>query len=181
MWPEEGSGCSRVLPFLFVIRFASVALLLSGCGRLPETFAPPVQRTALAAAPFVVMSDPHADDYIEQGFRDKSEGPWRWAREHPVLRFRLPRLATATFHMRLTRPGAPFPLDAPMTLTFSCNGHVFDRARFEKPGEFQYEHAVPVEFLKPDVVNLIAIDPDKTVARPGEKLSFVVIRAGFTE
>jgi hypothetical protein len=181
MWREEGSGRSPVLPFFFVLRIASLALFLFGCGRLPESYAPPVQRTALAAAPFVVMSDPHASEYIEQGFRDNSEGPWRWAREHPVLRFRLPRLATATFHMTLTRPGAPFPLDGPMTLTLSCNGHVFDQARFDKPGEFQYEHAVPVEFLKPGDVNLIAIDPDKTVARPGEKLSFVLIRAGFTE
>lgn len=170
-----------MLPFLFVLRIASLALFLFGCGRLPESYAPPAQRAALAEAPFVAMSDPRAGEYLEQGFREKSEGPWRWAREHPMLRFRLPRLATATFHMTLTLPDATFPLTGPMTLTFSCNGHVFDRARFDKAAEFQYEHAVPVEFLKAGGVNLIGIDPDKTIERPGEKLSFVLIRAGFTE
>ncbi|HWC98948.1 MAG TPA: hypothetical protein VG456_19445 [Candidatus Sulfopaludibacter sp.] len=158
------------------------ALLLCACDRLPETFTVPVQRTALPAAPSISMSDPHAGEYLAQGFREHSEGPWRWAHDHPVLRFHLPRMDTATFHMTFTQPDSTFQLIGPLTLTVLVNGHAIDRARFDKPGEQQYTHEVAVEYLKPDAVNLVAIEPDKTATpNPGEKLSFVLLRAGFTE
>ena len=44
-----------------------------------------------------------------------------------------------------------------------------------------YTHEVPSEFLKPGI-NLVAVEPDKVASpNPGEKLSFVLIRGGFTE
>jgi hypothetical protein len=157
-------------------------LLLSGCSRLPESFPPPRQAAALAPDPMAAMSDANAGDYIEEGFREKSEGPWRWAHEHPVLRFHLPLLPRAKFHMTFALPEQTFRLTGPVTLTFSVNGHVFDRARYDKAGEQQYTHEVPAEFLKPDATNLVAIDSDRAaVPNPPEKLTFVLIRAGFTE
>lgn len=128
------------------------------------------------------MSDPHAGDYVVQGFRAESEGAWRWAHEHPVLRFRLPQLASAKFTMAFALPDQTFRLTGPVTLTFFVNGRMLDRARYDQPGPHEYTHEVPAEFLKPDDFNLVAIDPDKIAApNPGEKLAFVLIRAGFTE
>ncbi len=161
-------------------------LLLPGCSRLPESFPPPAQAASLETsgglAHFVAMSDPNADAYIVQGFRAKSEGAWRWAHEHPVLRFFLPALGRAKFSMALTLPDQTFRLTGPVTLTLAINGHVLDRVRYEKPGEQQYAHDVPAAFLKPQGINTVAIEPDRVAeANPGEKLSFVLIRAGFTE
>ena len=75
-----------------------------------------------------------------------------------------------------------FRLTGPVTLTFSINGRSLDRVRYEKPGEQQYTHQVPPEFLKPQAINIVGVEPDKVAApNPGEKLSFLLIRAGFTE
>jgi hypothetical protein len=153
---------------------------------LPESFPPPAQRASLETSGglshFVAMSDPDADAYIVQGFRQKSEGSWRWANQHPTLRFYLPQVTRARFNMAFALPEQTFRLTGPLTLTISLNGRVLDRARYDKPGEQQYTHEVPAEFLKPDGINIIAIEPDKLAApNPGEKLAFVLIRAGFTE
>jgi len=179
------------LPLLqshFVLRLALAAsLLFSGCSRLPESFAPPPQQASFEPAAtglsyFVAMNDPRASDYLVQGFRDHSDGTWRWAYDHPVLRFRLPPVDSVNFTMVLVLPDQTFPLTGPQTLAIAVNGHPLDRARFETAGEHQYTHPVPAEFLKPGSVNLVALEPEK-VATPhlGERLSFVLVRAGFTE
>ena len=179
-----------LLQFPFVLRFASVALLstlfLSACGRLPESFPPPAQRAPLEASSglshFVAMSDPTAGAYIVEGFRQTSEGPWRWANARPMLRFYLPPIARAKFTMAFALPEQTFRLTGPVILTFLVNGRVLDRARYDKPGEQQYTHDVPAEFLKPDGINTVAIQPDKVAEpNPGEKLAFVLISAGFSE
>ena len=98
------------------------AVLLSGCERLPESFPPPAQRVSLETAGlahFIAMSDPDAGAYLVQGFRLQSEGPWRWAHEHPVLRFNLPALARAKFTMVFALPEQTFRLTGPVTLAFS--------------------------------------------------------------
>lgn len=128
------------------------------------------------------MSDPHADAYIVQGFRAQSEGSWRWAHEHPILRFYLPELSRAQFTMVFTFPEQTFRLTGPVTLTFSINGKFLDRARYDHPGEQQYSREVPGDYLKSNGINTVAIEPDKLATpNPGEKLAFVLIRAGFTE
>lgn len=153
---------------------------------MPESFPPPAQRASLESpgglAHFAAMSDPDAAAYLVKGFREKNDGSWRWAVEHPVMRFYLPALSQAKFTMAFVLPGQTFRLTGPVTLTFSINGRVLDRARYEKPGEQQYTHQVPPEFLKPQAINIVAIEPDKVAApHPGERLSFLLIRAGFTE
>jgi hypothetical protein len=170
-----------------VLRFPLLlALLFSACDRLPESFPPPAQRASLETsgglAHFVSMTDLHAGAYLVQGFRDKSEGSWRWALDHPVMRFYLPALAQANFTMAFVLPEQTFRLTGPVALTFSINGRLLDRARYETPGEQQYIHQVPPDFLKPQAINFVAVEPDKVAApHPGEKLSFLLIRAGFTE
>jgi hypothetical protein len=153
---------------------------------LPESFPPPAQRASLESAGglshFFAMSDPDAPAYLVKGFRQKNDGAWRWALEQPVMRFYLPALTQAKFTMAFVLPEQTFRLTGPVTLTFSINGRVLDRARYEKAGEQQYTHEVPAELLKPKAVNIVAVEPDRVAEpNPGEKLSFLLIRAGFTE
>jgi hypothetical protein len=115
--------------------------------------------------------------------REKSEGPWRWTHDRPVLRFYLPEVGRVNFQMDFSFPDNTFHQTGPVTMTFAINGRVFDRVRYDKPGQQRYSHAVPVELLHPNAVNLVAIMPDRTAGRPegGEKLGFVLTSAGFTE
>lgn len=132
---------------------------------------------------FVYMSQAGADAYIVGGMRDKSEGPWRWTHERPVLRFYLPETARLRFRMDLTLPDNTFQETGPLTLTLALNGAEFDRVRYDKPGQQRYDHVVPAELMRENAVNEVAIVPDKTAGRaaPGERLGFVLTSAGFAE
>ena len=162
-----------------IILIAPSILLWAGCQSLPVSFAPPSQRPALASGHFVLMGDPAADSFIVQGFRARSEGSWRWALCHPVLRFLLPEIGPVKFTMDFTLPDGTFRETGPVSLAISVNGHVLDRPRYEHPGDYQYQHPVPEGWLHPNGENRVAIDPDKC-ATP-EKLGFVLARVGFAE
>lgn len=159
--------------------FVAPILLGAGCSSLPVSFPPPAQRPALEDRHFVMMGDPDAGSFIVQGFRAKSEGEWRWALDHPVLRFILPDAGLLQFAMDFTLPDATFQATGPVTLAISINGHLLDRPRYDHAGNYHYARAVPDALLHQPGENLVAIDPDK-VAMPG-KLGFVLTRAGFAE
>jgi len=156
-------------------------LLGAGCSEsgLPSSFAPPPQRPALTYAHFVMMSDPDAGSYIVQGFRDHSEGSWRWAHDHPVLRFTLPPAGPLKFSISFTLPEGTFHETGPVTLALSINGHLLERLSCGHAGDYQVIRPVPDAYLNKPGVNLVSIDPDKT-ATP-EKLGFVLLTAGFVE
>ena len=130
---------------------------------------------------YVYMNQPEADAYIVGGMREKSEGPWRWALDRPVLRFYVPEAARLNFQMDLTFPEKEFHQTGPVTLTLALNGQVFDRVRVDKPGSERYSHRVPAHLLRANSINVVAITPDKTAGRPDERLGFVMFSAGFAE
>ena len=174
----------------FVLRFVPIvlALLTAGCGSRLAWYPPPEQRPSLSLPSslplgyFVTMSDPNAGAYIVGGFRDKSEGAWRWAHDHPVLQFYVPRAPRLRFLMDLTFPDQTFAQTGPVELTIRLNGQEFDRVRFAQPGSQEYTKETPWEWLHPDAVNTVALEPDKTAVGPdGERLGFVLTRAGFVE
>jgi len=173
-----------------VLRFVLIALALAaaGCGNRLEWYPPPAQRPSLglpSSLPFgyfVTMSDPNANAYIVGGFRTQSEGSWRWTHDRPVLQFYVPRAPRLHFLMDLTFPDQTFAQTGPVELTIRLNGKEFDRVRYAKAGSQQYNKEVPWEWLRPDAVNTVALDPDKTAAGPErERLGFVLTRAGFVE
>lgn len=173
---------SLFLPVLSVAVWA-------GCGSLPRSWPPPEQRQPLLVPPakglgyYVSMSDPNSSDYVVQGIADRTEAPWRWAYEHPVLRFLVPDVGRLQFVLDFSLPERTFRQTGPVTLTFTMNGKFFDRARFDKPGQLHYSHAVAPEFLHRNSENVVAIDPDPVwVSKAdGGKLGFIISRAGFAE
>jgi len=173
-----------------VLRFIPIvfALAAAGCGSRLQWYPPPEQRPSLSLPSpqpfgyFVTMSDPNAKSYIVGGFRDQSEGTWRWAHARPVLQFYLPRVPRLRLLMDLTFPDQTFAETGPVELTIRLNGKIFDRVRYDKPGSQEYTKETPWEWLNGDAVNTGAIEPDKTAAGPdGERLGFVLSRAGFVE
>jgi hypothetical protein len=84
--------------------------------------------------------------------------------------------------MDLTFPDQTFAQTGPVELTIRLNGKEFDRVRYAKAGSQQYAKEVPWEWLRPDAVNTVGLEPDKTAAGPErERLGFVLSRAGFVE
>jgi hypothetical protein len=84
--------------------------------------------------------------------------------------------------MDLTFPDQAFAQTGPVELTIRLNGKEFDRVRYTKPGSQEYTKDTPWEWLRPDAVNTVAVEPDKTAPGPGgERLGFVLTRAGFVE
>jgi hypothetical protein len=170
--------------FLFVILFFGTA-----CTRLPESYAPPVQRPALTVPPahglgyFLSMDDPNADLYLVRDFQDHGPGNWRWAYAHPVLRFFVPDAPRLKFTMDFTIPPQTFRDTGPVTLTIRINSRVFDRHTSDRPGEQHYSQDVPGALLHGNAVNEVAIDPDPVwiSKADGGRLGFILSRAGFTE
>ena len=159
-----------------------------GCGSGLRWYPPPEQRPSLSlpsSVPFgcfVTMSDPNANSYIVGGFREQSEGSWRWAHERPALQFYLPRVPRLRFLMDLTFPDQTFAQTGPVEVTIRIDGKVFDRVHYTTPGSQRYTKETPWEWLRADAVNTVALEPDKTAAGPdGERLGFVLSRAGFVE
>ena len=163
--------------------------LCAACTRPPESFPTPQQRVPLTVPPpgtlgyFVSMADPNADAYLVKDVADRGPGTWRWAYEHPVLRFLVPDVPHLKFALVFSLPERTLRQTGPVTLTFTINGKLLDRLRCEKPGEQFYAHDVPPGMLRPNAINLVAIDPVPVwVSKDdGGRLGFILSRAGFTE
>ncbi|MGP8244228.1 MAG: hypothetical protein ACLQVN_06885 [Bryobacteraceae bacterium] len=180
----------------FVFRFdikalgaaAAIAMGATGCSRLPTVYPPPAQAAGLpdpsivGLGPMVAMADPRADAYIVGGFRPASEGTWRWAHDHPVLRFYLPDSGPLEFVMDLSLPEQTFARTGPVEIGIAVNGREMDQILCEHAGSYSYHHPVAEKLLRRNAINIVTITPDKTARRQGgEKLGFVLSRAGFAE
>jgi hypothetical protein len=165
----------------------ALLLLLAGCGRAPDIYAPPIQRQPLTGteahlASFIDMSDPQADAYIVRDVSHTTEQrTWRWAYKHPELRFYLRSIANVKFSLDAGVPDPSFKDTGPVTLTIRINDREFDRLRFDRAGNQHYEKPVPAEFLRAGTENLVAIEPDRLwiSKQDGAALGFVLVKAGF--
>jgi len=153
------------------------------------SFPPPVQRTPLivpkpgSLGHFVSMSDANADAYLVKDVATSGPGTWRWAHDHPVLRFAVPNVPRLKFAMDFAIPERTMRDTGPVTLTFTINGKVLDRLRCQQAGEQHYAHDVPSGWLHANAINLVGIDPDPVwVSKAdGGRLGFILSSAGFTE
>jgi hypothetical protein len=183
------NACPTLLRKLLIVFAMLPAVFFAGCSRLPETYPPPRQRPSLIVPPstglgyFLSMDDPQAGLYLVKDFQDHGPGTWRWAYSHPVMRFMVPDVPHLKFTMDFSLPERTFRDTGPVVLTLSLNGTIFDRHRYEQPGELHYTHDVPEALLRRGAINLVGIDPDPVWVSPadGGRLGFILSRAGFTD
>ena len=123
------------------------------------------------------------DAYIVRDISNTTEGRWRWAYNHPEMRFYVTKTAGVKLAVDLSIPQATFKDTGPVNITLSVNGHPVEKLHFDKPGDRHADTAVPAEFLKAREDNLLAMEADKkwVSKQDGAILSFLIIRAGFTE
>jgi len=175
----------RRTPFFFLL-----SLLLAGCSKGPDIYAPPAQRQSLTVpgtsgslGNFVSMTDPAVNAYIVKDVSDTTEGNWRWTYRRPELRFFLTKADHLRFTMDFSFPQRTLRETGPVTLSFFINGKLLDKQKFAESGGQHYEKDVPPEMLHAGAVNNVAIEPDKVwVSKTdGAVLGFILTRAGFSE
>jgi hypothetical protein len=165
-------------------------LLAAGCARQPQWYALPAQRNPAETAAYghlgryIAMDNPNADAHLVRDISHLLEaGAWRWAGEHPQMKFYLQRADNLKFSMDFSFTENTFRDTGPVTLTFLINGHLFDKVRYAQAGEQHFEKPVPNSLLLVGQDNLVAIEPDKiwTSKDDNLKFSFVLVRAGFVD
>jgi hypothetical protein len=165
-------------------------LLLTSCAKYPESYPPPEQRKFAAASDanvlgsIVRMGDLNAEAYFVKDIAMGLEGgAWRWTTEEPTLKFYLETNQNLRFVMDFAIADLTFKDTGPVTFSIFINGRLFDKARYDRPGEKHYEKPVPPGFFKPKSEVTVSVKPDKIwIAKDdGAKMGFILIRIGFEE
>lgn len=168
---------------------AGALIVASACSREPDVFMPPVQRqpilsdqAPMQAKRWVRMSDGEADAYIVSDIAKGDQSAWRWTGKRPTMRFYLTGTAGWKFSADFSIAEATFKDTGPVTLQFLANGQVVDTQRYDKPGNYKIEKAVPPSLLKANADNDVAIEIDKVWLSPsdGAKLGVLLTSLGFT-
>jgi hypothetical protein len=162
---------------------------LAGCQKMPETYAPPEQRQPIEnfrpyrISRVVDMADGDADSHIVSDIATGGGGPWRWTGSNPTVKL-LARTAENLYYViDLSIADTTLKTTGPVTITFNVGGRNLDSARYESPGTFHFEKAVPEGWVEAGKeVNVGAtIDKVWTSPQDGAKLGFILIRMGLRQ
>lgn len=168
----------------------ALALVLTGCVAIPDSYAPPIQRKPLDVGDserlrsFIHMNDPAAPlHFVRDVTSDVQGGGWRWTLQHPTLHFVVRK-----------RPGLKLRVDysvaeitlrdtGPVTLRFFVNAHLIDQIHHDKAEIRRLEKTVPIEWLRDDGDAVLAMEIDKLWVSKldGAKFGFILTSAGFVE
>lgn len=162
-------------------------LVFAGCVRIPDTYAPPIQRQPLTGPdpsslrPYVRMNESGAEAHLVRDVSLNVEGSgFRWTRQNPTLLFQPRSAAGLKLKLEFTLHPEVVSKIGPVTLTISINNKLFDTVTYGKPGAYHYEKPVPPGYLTPDSPAFVSIALDKTLDTPdGNKLGLVLNGAGF--
>ncbi len=168
---------------------ALLLVLLAGCVKQGETYAPPYQRRPLAGPDtsrlkhLIAMNDPDAAAHFVRDVQDPLQGGlWRWTGQKPLIRFVLPRqTGKLTFIMDFALPGDVLKQTGPLTVTYFINTHQIDRVTYSLPGEVHFAKPVDPKWLV-EQDNVASAELSKVfVGEYGAQLGLALIRAGFRE
>ena len=145
------------LPHSSLLAIALIFLACS-CSRAPESYPPPVQvmlpprpepavvlpvsRLALA------MSDPDIDTHVLRDvYAELHATEWRFTGLHPAFRFDFDERHNLDFYIRLLIGDDSLLARGPVEFTVNINGHRFRSYRFSYPGDTEYRHPVPDDWI----------------------------------
>ena len=112
---------------------ALLALALCSCRSMPDEYPPPEQRPSdegyRPPAPRVLnMDDPDAPSRFVRDISPGLAANWRWTDQRPAVRIRVRSTENLKYTIDFTLPEATFKDTGPVTVTFTVNDHVLDRA-----------------------------------------------------
>lgn len=164
-------------------------LALAGCTKIPDTYAPPIQRktpeeASLGLKHFVAMSAPDASDYVVADVLPAVEaGGWRWTMQKPALRFRVPTTQNLRLMAEFTVPEITFQQTGPVSISFYVNDHLLETKRYDKFGGETFEKAVPADWISTEAPVIVRMEIDKMWVAPtdGVRRGFILNRIGFVQ
>src|SRR5262245_7901526 len=146
----------------------AVCLCFPACVSIPDTYAPPMQRKALAGPDttnlkhFIAMADEHAEEHFLRDVNSALEsGAWRWTGQKPTVRFFLKSTRRLRFAMDFGLNGETMKQTGPVTIIFWVNGKVLDKVRYDEPGGKHFEKPVDESWLYKNGDNVVTAELDK--------------------
>jgi hypothetical protein len=133
--------------------------------------------------PFVEMGDPRSADCIVRDISSTIEGAgWRWTYLEPTLKFYLREYEEQRFGMDFSIPERQFADTGPVTLSCYINGQLLAKHYCPRPGNYHLEAPVPSSWIEGRNPTIVRAVLDKVWVAPsdGARLSYVLLRAGFT-
>jgi hypothetical protein len=114
----------------------------------------------------VLVGDPKADGY--------------WTLDEPEFRFRLSSVQHHVFREHFYISPETLKQTGPLMVDFYVNGHLLDQTVFAKDGDVNYQHDVPVEWLKTDSLTTVQMRVHNPYIAPrdGARLG-VLLRSAF--
>ena len=157
------------------------------CGGPPDVYAPPTPRKPVdvfgtdSMSSWTAMGSSDAATYIVRDIgSDVQAEAWRWALEHPEMRFFLKSASGWKAKVDYSIAQSLLEKTGPLTLTFLVNNTPIDSVRHDHDGRFTWEKPVPESALMAGGFNYLRIEPDKTaVEATGRPISFILTAAGF--
>jgi len=169
-------------------RWLLLAVLLSGCTPLPQSYAVPEQRNSKDGpepeplGPFVTFSDARSADYIVGGLLPAApDSLWRWANEVFTMRVRVSERSGLRLRMTFAFPDESHKPLLPITVKYFINDKLLDTVAYKQAGVLEFRKAVPQEWLLQDADNLIRVEisPVYVAKADGMKLSMIVSEIGL--
>jgi hypothetical protein len=173
-----------------LVILVSLALCLTGCVDIPDTYAPPVERRPVTGAgpslfgSIVSMNDPRAPQHIVKDISPSLEsGSWRWTGKRPELRFVVSKASDVKLVVDFAIAKLTFDATGPVSLSFVVNDRLLEKVRYDTPGNKSFEKVVSAGWLYTERMNTIAVEIDRVYISPqdGAVLGFILRRAGFVE
>jgi hypothetical protein len=166
-----------------------LVLGLAGCTRIPDSYAPPIQRRtpeeiSTSLTRFVAMNAPNAADHIVSGVVPELLGnAYRWTLQRPVFRFRVPRTQGMKLQVDLTISDDTFRDTGPVTIRFYVDDHLLGEEKYEKSGGYVYQQPVAQEWLTTERPVVVRMEVDKLGKSPAGVVErgFILSRLGFID
>jgi hypothetical protein len=169
--------------------FLPVLLCFAACSSKPEPGGAPAAQPAIGmktrsnpTKSMVLMNDPSVNDYIVKDVSETLEGgSWRWAYDHPELRFQLKDTNNQKVEVHFSVADATFKTTGPVTVKFFVNNKPVGDMKIAKPGDYVFSKAVPADTLKTDDVTTVSAEarPVWTSPTDARHLTIILTQAGF--
>lgn len=167
----------------------TLALLLAGCVKIPDSYAPPIQRRTpeeitQSLTRHIHMNAPNAMDHIVGGVVPELQSNlFRWALQRPVFRFRVPRTDNLKLQVDLAINEHTFKDTGPVTIRFFVEDHLLAERKYDKPVGDVFEQPVPPAWLTTDRPVVVRLEIDKLWKSPadGAERGFILTKIGFVD
>ena len=94
------------------------------------------------------MSDPDAGSHILRDVNTETQGTeWRYTGLHPAFRLDLAGRRDLDFYVRFLVGDDSLLARGPFEFSVNINGHRFQSYRFSYPGDTEYRHPVPDDWI----------------------------------